>query len=142
MTDVFSKQKRSEVMSAIRSKNTRPEMAVRSMLHRMGFRFRIHVKSLPGTPDIVLKKHKTVVEVYGCFFHRHSGCKFATNPSSNKRFWLAKFTRNMARDRANWLALRKLGWKTIIVWECELKRSERLKKRLQNIRGVNGAPSS
>jgi DNA mismatch endonuclease (patch repair protein) len=137
MTDVFSKQKRSEVMAAIRSKDTRPEKVVRSMLHRMGLRFRIHVKRLPGTPDIVLSSHRKVIEVQGCFWHRHPGCKLASNPSSNKGLWVEKFHRNVARDEANRKALRKMGWRTVIVWECELQKPERLARRLMKAFGVS-----
>lgn len=137
MTDVFSKQKRSEVMSAIRSKDTRPEKAVRSIVHRMGLRFRIHGKGLPGTPDVVLTKHKTVVEILGCYWHRHAGCKLASEPSSNRRFWLEKFRRNVARDEANRKALRKMGWRTVVVWECELRKPERLKRRLRRAFGLD-----
>lgn len=133
MTDIFSKQKRSEVMSAIRSKNTRPEKVVRSMLHRMGLRFRNHGKRLPGKPDVVLARYKTVVEIHGCFWHRHQGCKLASNPSANKKFWQAKFKRNVTRDEANRKELRKMGWRTILVWECELRKPERLERRLARL---------
>lgn len=131
MTDVFSKRKRSEIMSKVRSKDTHPEKVVRSLLHRMGFRFRLHSKFLPGTPDVVLRKHRTVVEVQGCFWHRHAGCRLASDPASNKRFWQAKFRRNVARSKANRRALRRLGWKTIIVWECEIRKPEMLERRLR-----------
>lgn len=123
-------------MSRILSTNTRPEKAVRSMLHRMGLRFRIHGKGLPGTPDIVLKRHRTVIEVLGCFWHRHAGCRLASNPSSNRKFWLAKFRRNVARDKANRKALRSLGWRTVVVWECELRRPELLERRLRKAFGM------
>jgi DNA mismatch endonuclease (patch repair protein) len=137
VSDVFSERKRSQVMAAIRSKDTRPEKAVRSMLHRMGLRFRIHVSRLPGTPDIVLAMHKAVVEVQGCFWHRHPGCKLASTPSSNKRFWQDKFRKNVARDKANGTALRRLGWRRIVVWECELQKPERLARRLKKAFGVS-----
>ena len=118
-------------MAAVRSKNTRPEKTVRSMLHRMGLRFRIHDRQLPGTPDIVLTKHRTVVEVLGCFWHRHPGCRLASNPASHREFWLEKFRRNVSRDKANRQALRKMGWRTVIVWECEIRKPDRLERRLR-----------
>ncbi len=136
MTDVFSKQKRSEVMAAIRSKNTGPERAVRSMLHRLGLRFRIHDRSLPGTPDVVLAKHRTIVEVRGCYWHRHARCMLASDPLSHRRFWQAKFERNMARDKTNLRALRKMNWRTVVVWECELRKPGRLEKRLRKAFGL------
>ena len=129
--DTVSKQKRSEIMSKIRSKNTKPELVVRSMLHRMGYRFRLHRRDLPGTPDIVLPKHRTVVDVRGCFWHRHRGCKTATTPASNTTFWKRKFARNVERDRSNEVKLYQLGWKPIVVWECELKEPKRLARRLK-----------
>jgi DNA mismatch endonuclease (patch repair protein) len=135
VVDVFSKKRRSEVMSRIRSTNTRPEKAVRAMLHKMGLRFRLH-GDLPGKPDIVMKRHKTVVEVFGCFFHRHLGCKLVSTPASNVRFWQAKFRRNVERDKANRKALRRMGWRTVVVWECELRKPERLERRLRKAFGL------
>ena len=108
-------------MGQIRSKNTRPEMLVRSFLHGQGFRFRLHVKELPGHPDIVLPKYKTVIEIRGCYWHRHKGCKRTTTPSTNTEFWQKKFAENIARDKRTETELQKLGWRVIIVWECELK---------------------
>ena len=124
MADVFSKAKRSEVMSRIRGRDTKPEQRLRSLLHRAGLRFRLHVASLPGKPDIVLPKHHTVVEVRGCFWHRHERCRFAYVPKSRTEFWAAKFANNVARDRRTEAALKQLGWKVIVVWECELAESE------------------
>ncbi|MGI5869806.1 MAG: very short patch repair endonuclease [Kiritimatiellia bacterium] len=106
-------------MSRIRSKNTRPERLVRSWLHRAGFRFRLHVKTLPGHPDIVLARHRAVVEVRGCFWHRH-GCDQTTTPKTNRRFWEAKFRRNVARDARHERELAELGWRLFVIWECEL----------------------
>ena len=107
-------------MSRIRSKDTTPERIVRSFLHRNGFRFRIHVKDLPGKPDIVLPKYKTVIEVRGCFWHRHEGCKDATTPSTNIEFWQRKFAENVVRDRRTEQELNTLGWNVIVIWECEI----------------------
>jgi len=120
MTDVFSKEKRSEIMSKVRSWHTKPEIKVRKWLHNQGFRFRLHKKELPGNPDIVMAKHKTVIFVHGCFWHRHQGCKRASMPASNVETWQNKFERNVNRDKKNQEALKKLGWKVIIIWECEV----------------------
>lgn len=117
--DSLTKEHRSWNMSRIRSTNTKPEMLVRSFLHRNGFRFRLHVKELPGHPDIVLPKYKTVVEIRGCFWHRHKGCKKATMPSTNADFWGKKFQCNIERDHKNELEMHHLGWHVIVVWECE-----------------------
>jgi DNA mismatch endonuclease (patch repair protein) len=119
--DRITKEKRSWNMSRIHSGDTKPEMQVRSFLHRHGFRFRVHVKNLPGKPDIVLPKYKTAIEVRGCFWHRHEGCKVATTPKSNVEFWQEKFERNVERDKRTEKELRQLGWRVIVVWTCELK---------------------
>lgn len=131
MVDHLTREKRSWNMSRIRSKNTKPEIIVRSLLHRMGYRFRLHRKDLPGKPDIVLTKYKTVIFVHGCFWHRHKGCKRCTTPSTNKDYWLKKFERNIANDRMYKKAIKKDGWKVIIVWECETQLISKLKKRFQ-----------
>ena len=124
--DRISPRQRSWNMSRVRSKDTTPELAIRSFLFRHGFRFRLHVSNLPGHPDIVLPKYKTIVEVRGCFWHRHPGCARATTPVNNADFWAAKFRRNVERDRTNELMLKELGWRVIVVWECELKAHDRL----------------
>ena len=118
--DHLTKEQRSWNMGRIHGKNTTPELVVRSFLFRHGFRFRLHVKSLPGTPDIVLPKYKTIIDVRGCFWHRHSGCKKTTTPSTNVEFWQKKFTENIARDQRVEAELRRLGWHVIIVWDCEI----------------------
>jgi len=124
VTDRVSRKKRSEMMSRIRSKNTKPEILVRKWLHKQGFRFRLHQKDLPGKPDIVLPKYRTVIFVHGCFWHRHPGCKRTTTPSTNTEFWEEKFRKNVDRDVRNRETLEALGWKVIVVWECEVKDSE------------------
>ncbi len=121
--DSLTKEKRSWNMSRVRSQDTKPEMIVRSFLHREGYRFRLHVKYLPGKPDIVLPKYKTVIEVRGCFWHRHPGCKVSTMPSTNKDFWQNKFRQNVERDKKNESELKMLGWKVIVIWGCETKSS-------------------
>ena len=129
--DVFSKKKRSEVMSLIRSKNTKPELYVRSFLHKNGYRFRLHQNNLPGKPDIVLKRHKVVINVNGCFWHQHN-CGKSNIPKSNRKFWLNKFKNNKKRDRLNTLKLRKLGWKVYKIWECKVnKQTQSLVKHLK-----------
>jgi DNA mismatch endonuclease (patch repair protein) len=136
MADVHSKRVRSYNMSRIRSKNTKPEMLVRSWLHRQGYRFRLHDKTLPGKPDIVLKKYKTVIFVNGCFWHGHKNCKFAKLPTSNIKFWKMKITGNIENDKHKIKKLRKLGWTVYSVWQCRMRKSNetelgRLMKKLK-----------
>ena len=114
-------EQRSRNMSAIKSKNTKPEIKVRKVLHSMGYRFRLHSKDLPGSPDIVLPKYKTVIFVHGCFWHRHQNCKYASTPKTRQEFWNKKFNENINRDKINQENLSSKGWKIIIVWECEIK---------------------
>lgn len=133
MTDVFTKSKRSEVMSRIKNRNTKPELAVRSLLHRMGYRFRLHRTDLPGKPDIVLPRYKTVIFVHGCFWHRHKDCRFAYTPKSRTDFWLKKLESNVTRDNQVKSDLELLGWRVITVWECELRTLDNLVGRLKEI---------
>lgn len=119
--DRISKEHRSWNMSRIPGADTQPEKAVRSVLHRLGYRFRLRSKVLPGRPDIVLHKWSTVVFVHGCFWHRHKGCRFAYSPKSREEFWRAKFEENVSRDQRTTRALRRAGWRVIVVWECQLK---------------------
>lgn len=121
MVDVVDKPTRSRMMAGIRAKNTKPEVALRSALHRLGFRFRIHDQSLPGRPDIVLPRYRAAVQVHGCFWHRHEGCRFATTPSSNRHFWETKFASNVQRDHTAELSLQGEGWRTAVIWECAIK---------------------
>jgi DNA mismatch endonuclease, patch repair protein len=130
MTDIVSPEKRSEMMSRIRGRDTAPEIAVRSLLHRMGYRFRLHRRDLPGRPDVVLPRHHVVVFVHGCFWHRHRACKLAYTPKTRRKFWREKFEGNIERDRTVQRKLRKLGWKVVVVWECETGPEVRLRKRL------------
>lgn len=117
-------------MSRIRGRNTSPERLVRSVLHRMGYRFRLHGRDLPGRPDIVLPKHRTVVFVHGCFWHRHPRCRFAYTPKTRVGFWTGKFEENIERDRRVRRRLRNLGWHVIVVWECQTTDREALADRL------------
>lgn len=121
MADVHTPAQRSYNMSRIRGSDTKPEKLLRSLLHRQGFRFRKNVASLPGKPDIVLPKHKAVVLVHGCYWHRHPGCRFATTPASNASFWTKKFAGTVERDRKAEDALREQGWRVFTIWECDLK---------------------
>ncbi len=129
--DIISRAKRSWNMSRIRSKNTKPEIIVRSVLHKAGYRFRLHVNALPGKPDIVLAKYRTVIFVHGCFWHRHPGCKYAYEPKSRKKFWLEKFKQNIKRDELVENELKKKGWKVIIIWECEIADGKLKNKKLK-----------
>ena len=123
---------RSRNMSAIKSKNTKPEIAVRKMLHALGYRFRLHRKDLPGSPDIVLPKYKTVIFVHGCFWHRHENCKYASTPKTRKEFWENKFNENMKRDKNNFKELKKLNWNLLVIWECETKNINLLIKKVSS----------
>ena len=118
MTDIVDRQRRSEMMAGIRGRDTAPEMAVRRIAHRMGLRFRLHRKNLPGRPDLVLPKHRLAVFVHGCFWHRHEGCRYASTPKSRVAFWTEKFESNVARDARQEAALRALGWRVLIIWQC------------------------
>jgi len=131
MVDRITRKHRSWNMSRITSKNTAPELAVRSVLHKLGYRYRLHGKDLPGNPDIVLPRHKTVVFVHGCFWHRHARCRYTYSPKSNQAAWNRKFRENVARDRSNVRALRALGWRIVVIWQC---RTERLEVLQQTIR--------
>jgi DNA mismatch endonuclease, patch repair protein len=128
--DSLTPTRRSWNMSRIRSKNTRPELMVRSILHRLGLRFRLHSARLVGHPDIILPRHKTVVFVHGCFWHRHPNCKLAYTPKSRLAFWQGKFASNVLRDKKQRAILQKSGWKTLIVWECEVAKPTQLRARL------------
>jgi DNA mismatch endonuclease (patch repair protein) len=118
VADIVDATRRSQMMAGIKGRDTTPERMVRSHLHRAGLRFRLHGRALPGRPDIVLRRWATVVFVHGCFWHRHKVCANATTPSSNKDFWIRKFRENVARDARNVAALRRLGWRVYVVWEC------------------------
>jgi len=121
VTDRISKEHRSWNMSRIKGKNTKPELLLRKLLHRAGFRFRIHAPKLPGKPDIVLPRHSTAIFVHGCFWHRHPDCSKATTPKTRTEFWQQKFRRTVERDKEKEAELRKLGWQVIVVWECEIR---------------------
>lgn len=130
MVDVHTPEQRSRNMAAIRGKNTKPEICVRTLLHSLGYRFRLHREDLPGKPDIVLPRHNAVIFVHGCFWHCHR-CRFGrVRPATRSEFWTNKRRSNVERDLRNKSALRKLGWRVIVIWECELKKQEKIEIRL------------
>lgn len=143
MADVFTREKRSEVMAAIRAKDTKPEIAVRRALHGMGLRFRLHVSTLPGRPDIVMKKLMAVVQVKGCFWHGHR-CLKGRVPGVNRRYWAGKIAGNRLRDRRNERRLRAMGWSVKTVWECRVRRSspEALAGLLSRLLGLRQPPAA
>lgn len=128
--DIFSKAERSWVMRQVRGKDTLPERMIRTVLHKMGYRFRLHKADLPGKPDIALPMYRTVIFVNGCFWHQHSGCKKATIPQNNRGFWQNKLTNTVKRDKETRLRLRRMGWKVITLWECRIFRSIELTAKL------------
>ncbi len=140
MADVHEPEVRSYNMSQIKGKDTKPEILVRKFLHANGCRYRLHDKKLPGKPDIVLKKHNTVVFIHGCFWHGHKGCKYFVVPKTRTQWWLDKITRNKEKDRESIEILQKEGWRIITIWECELKKGKRentLEKLIEKLSGKN-----
>jgi DNA mismatch endonuclease (patch repair protein) len=136
MTDVFSPAKRSWIMSRVKNRNTKPEFVVRSFVHRLGYRFRLHRRDLPGNPDIVLPRHRKVIFVHGCFWHSHINCSRSKRPSTNKAFWNRKLDQNIKRDKSFKGKLQNMGWKVLVVWQCETQKPQKLLKRLE--RFLNG----
>ena len=130
MADIVDSKRRSELMAGVRSRNTTPELVVRRIAHRMGLRFRLHRKDLPGCPDLVFPKHRLVVFVHGCFWHRHEGCRHASIPKSRTDFWMTKFAANVARDRRQEAALQALGWRVLVIWGCETRDKMAVELRL------------
>jgi DNA mismatch endonuclease, patch repair protein len=124
------RHERSRIMAAVKSQDTKPEMAVRRMVHALGFRYRLHVRALPGSPDMVFPSRRKVIFVHGCFWHRHRCEGGRSMPASNVSYWTAKFERNRLRDRRNRRLLWKLGWKVLVLWECQIGRKERLLSRI------------
>lgn len=132
MTDIVDSKRRSEIMSRIKGRDTLPEIRVRRVAHRLGFRFRLYRKDLPGTPDIVFPRYRAVVFVHGCFWHRHAGCRYAYSPKTRVRFWSEKFQKNVARDRNNEKLLDELGWRVLVIWECETRSNASIQAGLLN----------
>ena len=143
MADFLTPAQRSERMSRIRGSNTRPELALRRELHRAGLRFRLHPVHMPGKPDIVLARHRAVVLVHGCFWHRHHGCPIATTPKSNTEYWQAKFARNVARDSEVAQQLLAAGWRVFVAWECELSSGTKAREAAARLAtAIRGSPQS
>lgn len=136
MTDTFTKAERSRIMAAVKSKDTTPEMVVRRIVHGLGFRYRLHVRSLPGTPDLVFPRLRKVIDVRGCFWHMH-GCRSCRIPTTRLTYWTRKLTGNTLRDRQNARELRRSGWEVLTVWECQTKNdaTRRLLLRLEHFLG-------
>ena len=133
--DKITPQQRSRNMAHVKGKDTKPEKLVRSLLHGMGYRFRLHIKTLPGKPDIVLPRYRAAIFVHGCFWHGHEGCRRATIPATRTEFWESKISGNKERDLRNIAALEDLGYRCLTVWQCEMKDSENLKQRLSAFLG-------
>jgi DNA mismatch endonuclease (patch repair protein) len=133
LADLLTPERRSWNMSRIGGANTGPERRLRSLLHGLGYRFRLHDRTLPGRPDVVLKRYLTAIFVHGCYWHRHRGCSKATTPSTNREMWLAKFSENTRRDRRNISGLRRAGWNVCVVWECELDAGPSVQRLLDKL---------
>lgn len=131
MADTFTPAERSRIMAAVKDRDTRPEWVIRRFVHSLGYRFRLHVKSLPGTPDLVFARHRKVINVHGCFWHMHD-CPRCRIPSSRREYWVAKMKRNAARDKKSERELRRRGWRVLVVWECEIQPAkwDRLKRKI------------
>ena len=142
MMDIVDSGRRSEMMSRIKGRDTVPEILVRRVAHGLGFRYRLYRKGLPGRPDLVFPRHRAVVFVHGCFWHRHEACRYAYEPKSRVRFWTEKFRQNVARDQRNEQALHTLGWRVLVIWECETRNPTEVEGRLLNyLRRDDQAPS-
>ncbi len=135
MADIVDRKRRSELMAGIRSRDTAPELAVRRIAHRMGLRFRLHRKALPGCPDLVFTKHRLAVFVHGCFWHRHDKCPLSHIPKTHTAYWADKLERNVARDERNREALQVLGWRVVVIWECEVGNAATVRRRLATATG-------
>ena len=135
MTDTFTPEERSEIMRRVKGRDTTPELAVRRLVHRLGYRFRLQRKDLPGSPDLAFPSRKKVIFVHGCFWHDHSGCKRARIPQANREYWQRKISRNSERDKESVRQLRMMGWATLVVWECQTHDLEKLAKRLVRFLG-------
>lgn len=135
VTDTLTPKERSARMRLVRSQNTRPEMTVRRLLHGMGYRYRLHDRRMPGSPDLVFGARRKVIFVHGCFWHSHPRCRFARLPKSRLSYWIPKLEANRARDKRNARALRKRGWRVLVVWECELPRQAALARQIAKFLG-------
>ena len=142
MIDTFSPDERSEIMRRVKGMDTTPEIAVRSLAHRLGYRFRLHKKDLPGKPDLVFPSRMRVIFVHGCFWHSHPGCSRTRIPDANRPYWEGKILRNMRRDEENVKKLKGLGWRVLVIWECETNHRDALSKKLVSFLGSRTAPAS
>lgn len=142
LMDNVSAEVRSRIMARIKDKNTAPEVAVRRAMHAAGLRFRLHRRNLPGTPDIAFPRYRTVIFVHGCFWHRHTGCRYSTLPATNREMWREKFRKNRLRDASKERALRQEGWKVLVIWECEIGDSDILRRLAESIKSINGIPKA
>ena len=131
MIDIVDSRRRSEMMAGIKGRDTKPELVVRRIAHRLGLRFRLHRKDLPGRPDLVFPRHRLAVFVHGCFWHRHEECRYSYTPKSRVAFWMKKFAQNVARDRRDQEALQDLGWQVLVIWECETRDEETVRRYLE-----------
>lgn len=131
MADRFTKKKRSKIMSNIKAKDTNPEMVVRRLIHAMGYRYRLHIKDLPGKPDLVFRPRRKVIFIHGCFWHQHEGCKVSHIPKSNLSYWLPKLEKTKKRDKTHIQQLNDKGWGVFVIWECQLKNIEIVKKKIR-----------
>ena len=131
MVDVFTPEKRSWIMGCVRGRDTKPEVLVRSLVHRMGYRFRLHRRDLPGSPDIVLPRHSKVIFVHGCFWHGHEYCKRSKRPSTRVDFWIPKLDKTIQRDKSIQRDLLSAGWQVLVVWECETRKTQELASKLE-----------
>ncbi|WP_321857222.1 very short patch repair endonuclease [Paraburkholderia tropica] len=137
MTSEQGKLTRSDIMRSVGRRDTKPEMRVRRVAHRLGLRFRLYVRKLPGSPDLVFPKHRVVIFVHGCFWHRHPGCNRASSPKTRAQFWQDKFAANVERDRRTSAALAALGWRTAVIWECTTGSDESVEQQLRSIFGMS-----
>jgi DNA mismatch endonuclease (patch repair protein) len=143
MVDSLTQEARSALMARIRSRDTKPELLVRSIAHRLGFRFSLHREDLPGSPDLVFPKFRAVIFVHGCFWHRHGNCAKASVPATRTLYWLEKFRRNVERDDAARRGLRRLGWRVLTIWECEIRDESKTSRKIGHFlrpKGRNGMP--
>jgi len=136
--DVYGKRKRSEIMARVKGKDTKPEILVRAIVHSLGYRFRLYRRDLPGNPDITFPKHRKVIFVHGCFWHGHKRCPRAARPTTNIAFWRKKLDSNIDRDRRNIGQLRKGGWRVLVVWQCQTRKLETLKRSLSKFLNEEG----
>jgi DNA mismatch endonuclease (patch repair protein) len=140
--DTLSPEKRSRLMGLVRGKDTNPEIVVRRVVYALGFRYRLHGKNLPGRPDIVFAGRRSVIFVNGCFWHQHNACKRAKRPETRAEYWSAKLDRNIERDRRNLLQLKRMGWRVLTIWECQLRNSQGVSRRIVKFLGAGTGSKS